>query len=132
MTVDCLTTTNNIQHDIWRKNNMTVINSFLKPDGLDRGKHIGHMGYRFNATFNIESCGTITMVNSLVALKKLVYEDKKYTLDEMREAIKPELRLQGSQGNRLVLADGPGQTPRWRQVRPDPPRLPDGPQVRQR
>ncbi len=88
MTVDCLATTNNIQHDIWRKNNMSVINSMLKPDGLERGRHIGHLGYRFNATFNIESCGTITMTNSLVALKKLVYEDKKYTLDQMREAIK--------------------------------------------
>ncbi len=88
MTVDCLATTNNIQHDIWRKNNMSVINSFLKPDGLERGRHIGHLGYRFNATYNIESCGTITMVNSLVALKKLVYDDKKYSLDEMCAAIK--------------------------------------------
>jgi 4-hydroxyphenylacetate decarboxylase large subunit len=88
MTIDCLATTNNIQHDIWRKNNMSVINSFLKPDCLDRGQHIGNLGYRFNATFNVETCGTITMVNSLVALKKLVYEDKKYTLDEMRDAIK--------------------------------------------
>ncbi len=87
MTVDCLATTNNIQHDIWRKNNMTVINSFLKPDCLDKGLHIGQLGYRYNATFNVESCGTITMVNSLVALKKLVYEDQKYSLDEMREAI---------------------------------------------
>jgi 4-hydroxyphenylacetate decarboxylase large subunit len=87
MTVDCLATTNNIQHDIWRKNNTSVINSFLKPDCLDRGRHIGHLGYRFNATFNIESCGTITMVNSLVALKKLVYEDQKYSLDDLREAI---------------------------------------------
>jgi 4-hydroxyphenylacetate decarboxylase large subunit len=88
MTVDCLATTNNIQHDIWRKNNMSVINSFLKPDGLERGRHIGHLGYRFNATYNIESCGTITMVNSLVALKKLVYEERKYTLAEMRQAIR--------------------------------------------
>ncbi len=88
MAVDCLTTTNNLQHDIWRKNNMTVMGSFLKPDCLERGKHIGQLGYRFNATFNIESCGTINLVNSLVALKKLVYEDKKYTLAEMRDAVK--------------------------------------------
>ncbi len=87
LTVDCLATTNNIQHDIWRKNNMTVINSFLKPDCLDKGLHIGQMGYRYNATFNVESCGTITMVNSMVALKKLVYDDKQYTLDEVRDAI---------------------------------------------
>lgn len=86
-TCDCLTTTNNIQHDIWRKHNMAIFNSLLKPDCLDKGQHIGNMGYRFNATYNIESCGTINMVNSLVAMKKLVYDDKKYTFDEMKEAL---------------------------------------------
>lgn len=87
MAVDALCKCNNIQHDIWRKNNMTIINSFLKPDCLEKGRHIGQLGYRYNATFNVESCGTINMVNSLAALKKLVYDEKKYTLDEMREAI---------------------------------------------
>jgi 4-hydroxyphenylacetate decarboxylase large subunit len=85
--VDCLATTNNIQHDIWRKNNMGVFQSMLKPDCLDKGQHIGNLGYRFNATFNVESCGTINQVNSMAALKKLVYDDKKYTLDQMRDAI---------------------------------------------
>ncbi|QXM06896.1 4-hydroxyphenylacetate decarboxylase large subunit [Crassaminicella indica] len=87
MTVDCLTTTNNIQHDIWRKHNMSIFSSMLKPDCLDKGHHIGHLGYRYNATFNVESCGTINMVNSLAAIKKLVYDDKKYTIDDMREAM---------------------------------------------
>ena len=86
--VDCLATTNNIQHDIWRKQNMALFNSLLKPDCLDKGQHIGNMGYRYNATFNVESCGQITMVNALAAMKKLVYDDKKYTLDQMRDAIK--------------------------------------------
>lgn len=85
--VDCLATTNNIQHDIWRRHNMCIFNSILKPDCLEKGQHIGNLGYRFNATFNVESCGTCNMVNSLAALKKLVYEDKKYTLDEMKEAL---------------------------------------------
>ncbi|WZL73277.1 4-hydroxyphenylacetate decarboxylase large subunit [Clostridiaceae bacterium 35-E11] len=87
MTVDCLTTTNNIQHDIWRKHNMAVFQSMLKPDCLDKGQHIGNLGYRYNATYNVESCGTINMVNSLVALKKLVYDDEKYTLNEMTDAL---------------------------------------------
>lgn len=87
MTVDVLARCNNIQHDIWRKNNMAVFNSLLKPDCLDKGQHIGNLGYRYNATFNVESCGTINMVNSLAALKKLVYEEKKYTLDEIKDAI---------------------------------------------
>jgi 4-hydroxyphenylacetate decarboxylase large subunit len=82
-----LAKTNNIEHDIWRKQNMSVINSFLKPDSLDKGQHIGNMGYRYNGTFNVETCGTITMVNSLAALKSLVYDSKKYTLNEMVEGI---------------------------------------------
>ncbi|SDF27905.1 4-hydroxyphenylacetate decarboxylase large subunit [Sporolituus thermophilus] len=87
LVVDCLVKTNNIQHDIWRKQNMAVFNSLLKPDCLDKGQHIGNLGYRYNATFNIESCGQINMVNSLAALKKLVYDEKKYTLEDMREAV---------------------------------------------
>ena len=87
ITIDCLAKTNNIQHDIWRKQNMGVFSSLLKPDCLSKGHHIGNLGYRFNGTFNIESCGQITMVNSLAALKKLVYDDKKYSLKEVKEAI---------------------------------------------
>ncbi|MBB6215130.1 4-hydroxyphenylacetate decarboxylase large subunit [Anaerosolibacter carboniphilus] len=87
ITCDCLAKTNNIQHDVWRKNNMSVINSFMKPDCLDKGLHIGNMGYRYNATYNIESCGTANMVNSLAAIKKLVYEEKKYTLEALKEAM---------------------------------------------
>ncbi|SHG68780.1 4-hydroxyphenylacetate decarboxylase subunit B [Thermosyntropha lipolytica DSM 11003] len=87
MTVDCLAKCNNIQHDIWRKNNMAIFNSLLKPDCLTKGHHIGNMGYRYNATFNVESCGTINQINSLAAIKKLVYDEKKYTLDELRDAL---------------------------------------------
>lgn len=86
-TIGILAKTNNIEHDIWRKQNMSVINSFLKPDSLDKGQHIGNMGYRYNGTFNVETCGTITMVNSLASLKSLVYDSKKYTLEEMTEGI---------------------------------------------
>ncbi|AIF53511.1 4-hydroxyphenylacetate decarboxylase large subunit [Pelosinus sp. UFO1] len=86
-TIGILAKTNNIEHDIWRKQNMSVINSFLKPDSLDKGQHIGNMGYRYNGTFNVETCGTITMVNSLASLKSLVYDSKKYTLEEMTDGI---------------------------------------------
>ncbi len=85
--IDCLVKTNNIQHDIWRKFNPSVVNSLLKPDCFEKGQGIANKGYRFNATFNIECCGTCNLVNSLVAIKKLVYEEKKYTLDEMRDAL---------------------------------------------
>lgn len=85
--VDVLVKTNNIQHDIWRKQNMAVFSSLLKPDCLETGQHIGNLGYRYNATFNVESCGQINTINSLAALKKLVYDDRKYSMSEMREAL---------------------------------------------
>lgn len=54
---------------------------------LAKGQHIGNMGYRYNATYNIEDTGTINMVNSLYNIKKLVFEDKKYTLEELTDAL---------------------------------------------
>jgi 4-hydroxyphenylacetate decarboxylase large subunit len=86
--VDILALTNNIQHDIWRKNNMAVINSMLKPDCLDTGHLIDEKGYRYNATYNVESAGTITAVNSLAAIKKLVFIDHAVSLDQLKTAIK--------------------------------------------
>jgi 4-hydroxyphenylacetate decarboxylase large subunit len=86
--VEVLALTNNIQHDIWRKNNMAVFNSLLKPDCLEKGHLINELGYRYNATHNVESCGTANLVNSLAALKKVVYEEKKVSLAEFKDALK--------------------------------------------
>lgn len=86
--VEVLSLTNNIQHDIWRKNNMAIFNSLLKPDCLETGHLINELGYRYNATHNVETCGTANLVNSLAALKRIVYEEKVATLDELREALR--------------------------------------------
>ena len=78
---------NNLQMDIWRKHDMPAVNSMLKPDCFTKGQHIGTMGCRYNATINFESCGTITFVNDLASIAKNVFEDKKYTLEEMTDAM---------------------------------------------
>ncbi|HUT86428.1 MAG TPA: pyruvate formate lyase family protein, partial [Elusimicrobiales bacterium] len=85
--VEVLTLCNNIQHDIWRKNNMAVFNSLLKPDCLDNGHLINEMGYRYNATFSVETTGTINLINSLAAIKKLVFEDKEIGLSEFKDVL---------------------------------------------
>ena len=90
-TVDCLTTSNNIQHDIWRKQNMAVFNSLLKPDCLRNGHLINELGYRYNGTYNVESCGTINLVNSLAAIKKVVFEDRATSLEELKQALRDNL-----------------------------------------
>lgn len=78
----------NVQHDVHRKIDIPVWQSTLKPDCLEKGYEHANMGFRYNATYNIETSGTISMVNALAALKKLVYEDKKYSLDDMRDALR--------------------------------------------
>ena len=65
LTCDVLAKTNNIQHDVWRKKNMAIFNSMLKPNCLDKGQHIGNLGYKYNATYNVESCGTINCCKSV-------------------------------------------------------------------
>lgn len=105
-TVDCLTTTNNIQHDIWRKQNMAVFNSLLKPDCLAKGHLINELGYRYNGTYNVESCGTVNLVNSLAALKKIVYEDRTATLEQLKLALKENFGFkQASEVGSFSLAD---------------------------
>jgi len=86
-TIKVLCLCNNIQHDAWRKITPPVINSFLKPDCLNKGKDIGQMGARYNTTFNVEVCGGINLVNSLVSLKKNVYEEQNFSLEELKKAI---------------------------------------------
>ena len=87
LTTDVVNKCNNIQMDLWRKHNMPVVNSLLKPDCFEKGKHLGVMGARYNATINWESCGTITFINSLASIKKNIFEDRKYTIEEMTEAM---------------------------------------------
>ncbi len=87
LTTDVVNRCNNIQMDIWRKYNMPAVNSLLKPDCFAKGKHIGTMGARYNACINFESCGTITYINSLASIKKNVYDEKRYTIEQMTDAM---------------------------------------------
>ncbi len=104
--INVLALTNNIQHDIWRKNNMAVFNSMLKPDCLENGHLINELGYRYNATFNVESAGTITYVNSMAAIKKLVFDDKIVRLEEMMAAMKDNFGFKTAhEVNSFSLAD---------------------------
>lgn len=84
---DVVNRVNNIQMDVWRKQTPPVFASLLKPDCFTKGAGLGMMGGRYNATINFESCGTITFINALASLDKNVFVDKKYTIEEMTDAI---------------------------------------------
>ena len=86
-TYDILNRINNVQMDLWRKQNMPAVASLLKPDCFKKGQDIGAMGSRYNGTINFESCGTITFINSLASIKKNVFDEKKFTIAEMTDAM---------------------------------------------
>jgi len=87
LTVEVLTLTNNIQHDIWGKISPSLVNSMLKPDCLMNGRDISHKGSRYNRTFNVEICGGVNLANSLASIKKNVFEERNFSLAELRDAI---------------------------------------------
>ena len=87
LTTDVVNRVNNVQMDIWRTKNPPIVNSLLKPDCFAKGRDIGMMGSRYNATINFESCGTITYINSLASIKKNVYDEKTFSLEEMADAL---------------------------------------------
>ena len=78
---------NNLQMDIWRKQNMPAVQSMLKGGFGTNHQHLGNCGAKYNAGINFESCGTITLINSLASIKKNVFEEKNFTLDELKEAM---------------------------------------------
>lgn len=117
--VKVLTLTNNIQHDAWRKIAPSLINSLLKPDCLKKGKDIGQMGSRFNTTFNVESCGTANLVNSLASLRKNIYDEKLFSLDEYRNAILANFGFRTAQetGSYSLLDQVPtGDYNKWKKI----------------
>ncbi len=87
VTYDVVNKVNNIQMDLWRKHNMPVVNSLLKPDCFKKGQDLGMMGGRYNGTINFESCGTVTFINDLASIKKNVFDDKNFTIEEMIDAM---------------------------------------------
>lgn len=63
--------------------------TLLYDDCIDKGKHFNAGGARYTWTMNSES-GLINVIDSLAAVKKLYYEDKKYTAEEFLSLLKAE------------------------------------------
>ena len=64
----------------------TFLSLFID-DCIDKGKDYYSGGARYNTTY-IQCTGLGTITDSLCALKKHVFEDKRYTMEEMLEAMK--------------------------------------------
>ena len=76
-----------IKIHVWNKNRTAkeysaIMQSLLTDDCIARGKNIFEGGIRYFGA-NAEGFGVTNLSNSLIAIKKLVYENKEYTLREI-------------------------------------------------
>jgi formate C-acetyltransferase/4-hydroxyphenylacetate decarboxylase large subunit len=56
-------------------------------DCIEKGKDLDHNGARYNRTVTILCSGNVNVANSLAALKKTVYEEKRFTLEDVRRGM---------------------------------------------
>lgn len=61
--------------------------SALSADCIEKGGDIDHEGSRYNRGFTAWITGQVNAVNSLASIKKNVFEEGAFTLDELREAL---------------------------------------------
>lgn len=81
------------------------IMSALLDDCIEKGEHAYVGGCRYNDPAYVISCGVINVANSLAAIKKNVFEEKRFTLHELMEAIKAD--FEGYDEIRKALLDSP-------------------------
>ncbi len=79
--------------------------SALLDDCLEKGEDAYSGGCRYNDPAYVISCGIINVANSLAAIQKCVFDDKKFTLAEMKQAI--DANFEGYEDLRRALLDAP-------------------------
>ena len=79
--------------------------SALIDDCLEEGRHAVEGGARYNDSPYIISGGVINVANSLAALKKVVFDDGRYTMAEVKAAV--DANFEGHDDIRKALLDAP-------------------------
>ena len=77
------------------KNEMGIVLPFtsaLLDDCLEKGLHCQEGGCRYNDSPYIISCGVVNVVNSLAAIKKCAFEEKRFTLKDIKKALDQDFK----------------------------------------
>ncbi|CCO23631.1 choline trimethylamine-lyase [Maridesulfovibrio hydrothermalis] len=79
-----------ISQRVHREHAPKPLMSFMYEGCMESGKDVSCGGAMYNFGPGVIWSGLATYVDSMAAIKKLVYEDKKYTLSQMNEALKAD------------------------------------------
>ena len=102
--IEALAWQEKITYDVCAEAAPFLLISILSDDCLERGKGIFGGGSRY-AGGTLESYGNINTADSLAAIRKLVYEDGEYTLEEIIRACDANFR--GYEALRRRMLDAP-------------------------
>lgn len=64
-----------------------ILFSALSADCIEKGRDIDHAGSRYNRCFTSWITGQVNTCNSLASIKKNVYDDKNFTLLQLKDAL---------------------------------------------
>lgn len=95
----------NILCRVTREVNCDVVHSAFAEDGIKCGKDIMNRKMFYENASLLNPVGMISVVNSLAALKKIVFEDKVCTMEEMFKAL--EANWEGYEDLRKLCQDAP-------------------------
>jgi pyruvate-formate lyase len=93
-----------LEYDFAAKSAPYLFLSMIFDDCIKRGKGIFDGGVRYLGG-TLESYGNTNTANSLAAIKKLVYDEKKFTLDEIRTML--NANFVGFEKEKRMLLDAP-------------------------
>jgi len=78
----------NLAHDVLMNTNPDPCNSLLKDEPLKRGIDLKKIHKEYDTYPSIYPLGMITVVDSLIAVQKLVFDERKYTMEELLKALR--------------------------------------------
>ena len=96
---------NNLIDMMWTEHIPVPFVSVLVEDCIQKGKDFHAGGARYNMSY-IQGVGLGTFTDSLAAIKKFVFDDKKITLDDLMKAMKEDFEGQ-ERLRQLLLNKGP-------------------------
>jgi len=78
----------NIGHQTIMETNADPLNSLMLDDTLENGTDLYEYNKEFDSEPQLITLGFVNIADSLAAIQKLVFDEKKYTMDELLTALK--------------------------------------------
>ena len=77
----------NVLNYVTRHTQCDVVHSAFAYEGISSGRDINNRKMKYENSAVLNPVGMVNVANSMAAIKKLVFEEKKFTMEELRKAL---------------------------------------------